>query len=302
LPLLDRAVPARAADLLARGFVLTLLVGAGLLSAAALRQDAADRSFQTARRQADRARNRALQLALTPGVGVPPDGSRYILLRDPLYEGRAVLEARCLGCHRFDGEGQRTPQSASDLKGFGTRTWVRRLLEDPGAATHFGKVAGAGGMERWKLTSELAPKELDAVADFVASFAAIPPETTPAEWLADEEVGRHPGLKPFVKECGRCHVIPGLTEGGIESAPALFAWGSPQWIRRIIKKPEAPDLYGFVPKGKRMVSFESQLTDNDLTALVRYLRGDYLPERSPPESRPRESEGSDVGAVAAREE
>lgn len=281
LPLLDKVLPARAAGVLARGFVVALLGGAGLLSATALREDAADSRFQAARRQADRVRDRALQLALTPGVGIPPEGGGYVLFRDPLHHGRAVLEARCLGCHYYGGEGQGAQQTASDLKGFGTRAWVRGLLENPKAASYYGQVPGCKGMARWKTISKLSAQELDVVADFVASFATVSPETTPAEWLVDPKVVRHPGLKPFVRECGRCHVVPGLTQGGIADAPALFAWGSSQWVARMVKKPEAPDLFGFLPKAGRMVSFDGQLTDNDLTTLVRFLKGDYLPERVP---------------------
>ena len=290
LPLLDKILPTRPAHFLACSFIFTFIGGAGYLASAAVREDAGDRQFQAARQRADQARDRALQLAKAPGVGIPPEGARYLLLRDPLYHGRDILEARCLGCHRYQGKGQSTlddrgketisPQKASDLKDFGTRAWVRGLLKDPGAATYFGKVPQCRGMMRWKKTSKLSAKELDAVADFVTAFAIIPPDTTPTKWVEDPKIANHPGLKPFLKECGQCHVVPELTEGGKEDAPNLFAWGSPQWIARMIKNPGTPDLYGFLKQSDRMVAFDGQLTDNDVTTLVRLLKGDFLPQSS----------------------
>jgi mono/diheme cytochrome c family protein len=191
-----------------------------------------------------------------------------------------------LGCHRYQGKGQSaqdvggektiSPQMASDLEDFGTLAWVRGLLENPKAAAYFGKVPQCGGMMRWKKGSKLSARELDVAAVFVASFATIPPYTIAAEWIEDPKVAQHPGLEPFVTECGPCHVVSGLTEGGMEDAPSLFGWGSPQWIARMIKKPGATDLYGFLEQPGRMASFDGQLTENDVTTLVRFLKRDYL--------------------------
>jgi ubiquinol-cytochrome c reductase cytochrome b subunit len=143
---------------------------------------------------------------------------------------------------------------------------------------------------RWHDALEKRPKlsarELAVVADFVASFAMIPPDTTAAEWIEDPKVAQHPGLEPFVTECGPCHVVSGLTEGGMEDAPSLFGWGSPQWIARMIKKPGATDLYGFLEQPGRMPSFDGQLTENDVTTLVRFLKRDHLAATRPSEAPP----------------
>ena len=90
-----------------------------------------------------------------------------------------------------------------------------------------------------------------------------PPGTTPQEWLEDPKVAEHPGLEPFQTECATCHIVEGLSEdeAGIRDAPKLFAWGSPQWIARMIHKPGAPDLYGYLEKKDQMPSFADQLTD-----------------------------------------
>jgi ubiquinol-cytochrome c reductase cytochrome b subunit len=209
----------------------------------------------------------------------------YVLLRDPLTHGRAVLERKCLGCHFYDGKGSGA-QVAADLKDFGSYRWVRGLLEDPRSSAYFGKVPQCDGMLEWKKNSKLSKPQLDDVARFVAGFATIPPDLTPEEWLNSPGVADHPGLEPFQKECGTCHVIEGLSEGGTRDAPGLFAWGSPRWIGRMIRKPGAPDHYGYLEPKDRMPAFgPDQLTDNDVAMLIRYLRNEYpgAPESpSPP--------------------
>jgi ubiquinol-cytochrome c reductase cytochrome b subunit len=283
IPLFDRILPSKLAHFLACGFVFALVGGAGYLTNEAWRADAQDKQFQAARVKADTARWRALALADDPEVRIPPDGSAYILLRDPLYHGKGVLEQKCLGCHYFDGKGLGA-QTASDLKSFGTRDWVRGLLDKPRSPTYFGKVPQCDGMAERKKSSKLSPRQLDDVADFVATFATIPPDLTPDEWLNDPKynVANHPGQKPFVKECGQCHVVEGLTEGGTRDAPKLFAWGSPQWIARMIHKPGAPDLYGYLEPKDQMPAFAGQLTENDITMVVRFLKDQYPGAPKPP--------------------
>src|SRR6185312_6115553 len=137
--------------------------------------------------------------------------------------------------------------------------------------------AQGGGMVEGKKSSKLTRPQLDAVADFVASFARIPADLTPEEWLNSLEGSEHPGQAPFVKECGQCHAIAGFTEGGTRDAPGLFAWGSPQWIARMVHKPGAPDLYGFLEKKDQMPAFgDDQLSANDVDTLVRYLKNRYV--------------------------
>jgi ubiquinol-cytochrome c reductase cytochrome b subunit len=276
LPFLDRLLPAKLAHFLACIFVLTLFSGVSFLTVKALRTDANDPLFQAARQKADLARDRAIELAGSTEVGIPPEGSAYILRRDPLTQGRIVLEKKCLGCHFFDGKGS-GEQTAADLTRFGTRDWVRGLLENPGAAAYFGKVPQCDGMAEWKRGSKLSSKQLDDVADFVGSFADIPADVTVDEWLNTPKVSNHPGLTPFQNECGTCHAIDGFTDGGARDAPKLFAWGSPQWIARMIRKPGADDNYGYLKAKDQMPPFGSdQLIQNDVEMMTRYLKDDYL--------------------------
>ena len=83
LPFLDRLLPRKLAHFLACGFVFAIAGGAGYLLVQALLDDARNPEYRTARQKADGERDCAIYLAGLPDVGVPPDGSGYVLRRDP---------------------------------------------------------------------------------------------------------------------------------------------------------------------------------------------------------------------------
>jgi quinol-cytochrome oxidoreductase complex cytochrome b subunit/mono/diheme cytochrome c family protein len=278
LPLLDKILPGKLAHFLACSLVFGVVGGAGFLTVQAWNDDANDTVYAESRAKADIARRRALTLAGNRDVGIPPDGAAYVLLRDPLTHGRAVLEGKCLGCHVYEGKGTGT-QTAADLAGFGSQAWVRGLLEKPQSDAYFGKVPQCNGMAEWKARSKLKPLELDSVARFVADLAKIDPdELSPVEWASNPKVAEDPALALFIKDCGSCHLLgdSGVTEGGLRDAPDLYAWGSPKWTDRMIRRPGAPDLYGYLDKAEQMPAFADELTPNDRMTLVRYLKGTYL--------------------------
>jgi ubiquinol-cytochrome c reductase cytochrome b subunit len=275
LPFLDRLLPWRLAHFLACGFVVVIAGGAGCLLVQSLVEDFRNPEYRAARQKADRERDRATYLASLPDVGIPPDGAGYVLARDPFTEGQKVLDRRCLSCHFFEGKGS-GKQTASDLSQFGSREWLEGLLKDPKAKSHFGTVTALTGMVEWKKNSKLTPKQRDDVIDFVASFAKIPADVTTEEWLNSPGVSDHLGLPPFQKECGSCHVVEGLSEGGTRDAPNLFAWGSPRWFARMTRKPGAADKYGYLDAKDQMPAFgDDQLSANDMDMIIRFLKNDY---------------------------
>lgn len=172
-------------------------------------------------------------------------------------------------------------QTAADLARFGSSEWLRGLLADPADARYFGKVKAAGGMKRWKKNSKLTREEIEQIVDFFAKHVSNVPEDLPAsEWAERPEVQEHPGYRHFAEggECASCHadwVYPN------EEAPNLYGWGSPWWTRRMIVRPGAPHLYGFVDEAERMPPFEGKLTPSGLQAILRYLRGDYVGATAP---------------------
>jgi ubiquinol-cytochrome c reductase cytochrome b subunit len=289
LPLLDKVAPSRVLHFFACSLVFALAGGAGYLTIESLVEDARNPAFHEAREKADKARDRALFLAAHPSYGVPPEGAGYLMRLDPLTRGAAVLDAKCLGCHQYGGRGM-GEISAPDLKDFGSKAWVRGLLEKPDSDAYFGKTPECDGMIEWKKTTKLDAKQLDDVADFTASFAKIPADMSVDEWLNSPGVADHPGNELFQKDCGKCHAIEGYTEGGLRDSPNLFAWGSPQWTTRMVRKPHADDRYGYLAEQQRMPPLGADaLTENDLKMITRYLAGDYLaPEQAPaaPASKP----------------
>ena len=168
------------------------------------------------------------------------------------------------------------PQTASDLLGFGTRTWIRGLLDEPKSERFFGKVPACGGMSRWKSKSKLESAELDTIADFFEThLMTIPEDLEASEWIEREDVQAHPGFSYFLEggECATCHgdwVYPN------EEAPNLYGWGSPWWVRRMIERPASKLHYGYLKAVDQMPGFQGQITNEDLRTLVRYLKNDYL--------------------------
>ncbi len=291
LPLLDRIFPRKFAHFLACGFVFTVVGGAGFLTVQALLEDSRNTLFQEARKKADAARERAIQLAGSPEVGIPPDGASYIMRRDPLTHGRAVLERRCLGCHVHEGQGSGT-HTASDLAGFGSRAWIRGLLENPAVAgvLRQGPQVRRDGRVEEGLEAEGRRRSTMSPTSSPRSPGSRPTRL-PRSGSSSPGVSDHPGNAPFVKECGTCHIVDGLTEGGMRDAPNLFAWGSPQWTTRMIRKPGAANMYGYLDEEQKMPAFGlDQVSANDVDMVIRYLKGDYLKpvaaavvaEKSPP--------------------
>ncbi len=291
LPLLDKLFPRKFAHFLACMFVFALVGGAGYLTVEALRADANDPSFAASRKVADQAAARALELAGNPNAGIPPSGSSDILNRDPLTRGMAILEQKCLGCHAYTGKTQGKPEDpfkAFDLAHFATPGWIGDLLEDPGAPkfkAHVPTAPGAktftekplNGMETWKKTYDFdTDAERTQVAEFVASFARIPSDVTAEEWASDPKVKEHPAFENFVSSCLPCHAVADLGQPDKDQkAPGLFAYGSPQWLSKMIRKPGAKGFYGYLKPHEQMPGFED-LTPADLEMIVRLLRDDFV--------------------------
>ena len=244
----------------------------------AMLDDGRDSVFQEGRKTADAARQRALYLAGLPEVGIPPDGASYILRRDPLFQGGSLLERRCLGCHVLDGKGAGT-QTASDLKDFGTRQWVRGLLENPSAPAYFGTVKKFGGMKEWKRRVG-AGKGRSRQGGGLRGDVCGDSGRTDACGLAEVARGRQASrvANRLWRIAGIATSIEGLTKGGMRKAPQIFGWGSSWWIARMIRNPRSSDKYGFLdPKhpGQMPAFGEDQVSASDLETLIRYLKGDY---------------------------
>jgi len=197
-------------------------------------------------------------------------------------------------------------RTASDLKDFGTRAWVRGLLEDPSAPSYFGATPQLKGMKTWKEGSKLTAEQLDQVAAFVAELADVGEEESFIAWYErryDGGLDGHPGHDLFVEDCGKCHQLGppdlSITEGGFMESPNLFGYGSTTWLRRMIETPGADELYGYLDDADRMPAFADRLSENDLTTLVRFLRGNFIPTRRAVVARADASSPSPSGGAGA---
>ncbi len=279
LPFLDKVLPRKFAHVLACLLIVGVFGGAGFFTYKAWMKDAHSEDFARARAKADAIAERALFLAGREGV--PPEGSSYLLKRDPLHRGGEIFRGKCVACHNL-GEIRALETAGADLKAYGSLAWIRGLLEAPGSEAYFGKVPQCDGMTTWKESSKLSAKELDDVAGYVASFAKTSPDATPAEWLAEPANRDHPGRAIFQAECVDCHTFgdPAGREKKTQPAPDLFAWGSDRWTARMIREPGSTVHYGYLETEQKMPAYATQFTDDDIHTLVRFLKGDYEPQPS----------------------
>ncbi|HEY6225892.1 MAG TPA: cytochrome b N-terminal domain-containing protein, partial [Verrucomicrobiae bacterium] len=118
-------------------FLFALLAGAGLLTYLAKAEDKRNPIYQAAVREADANAERIRELAKP---GIPPEGALALLKNDPMTQGPKLFAGRCASCHRYgghDGLGMKPTdaQSATDLKGFGSREWLGNFLSPDHIAT-----------------------------------------------------------------------------------------------------------------------------------------------------------------------
>ncbi len=103
------------------------------------------------------------------------------------------------------------------------------------------------------------------------------PDITPDEWLsAPSARASTRGSSRSRRNAGRATRSRDSPKGACAKSPGLYRWGSRDWIARMIRKPGAADRYGFLAKQQKMPPFGvDQVSDNDVTMIIRYLRGDY---------------------------
>ncbi len=251
--------------------LLLVILGAGGLTFASLRGDAGDAAFQAARKDASERAARAIALAKD---GVPPEGPLAMLRADPETRGADLFAKECATCHSLGSlappEGKAT---APDLTDFGTRAWVKRVLERPDADELFGKTPFKGMMpsqvhppadpEAARSFTALTPEEQEAIASFLE-----------AQQRGEKAAGT-PGEKLVKSRCNTCHRIDGETLDEDSLAPELRGWASVAWIEEQIARPGSGRTY---PKGAaaedldgHMPAFGDKLSEKDVKLLATWL-------------------------------
>jgi ubiquinol-cytochrome c reductase cytochrome b subunit len=138
-----------------RAFLMVLLAGITWLTVLTIYEDNHNEPHQAKLKFAERDAHRIVELAKREGI--PQNGARELLVRDPFTQGPRLFSRHCSSCHRFDGHdgtGQKIMKAkkdeagneikdahghpvqeeelatAADLYDFGTREWLKRVLTD----------------------------------------------------------------------------------------------------------------------------------------------------------------------------
>jgi len=230
-------------------------------------------SFRKHVEQAEENAKRAVQIAQD---GIPDGGAALLLRRDPMTAGKTLFVQRCGGCHSFAAVSETGPFEASDLTNFGSKDWIRSMLEHAADPRFFGRtklVAMKGWSDKHhdyrkallEEMADLAKKDdaasqearanaekslayYDAWVDRVADWLATRPTGKPKdEPKTPEEKQFAEGYAAFfdkkIKQgrCSTCHLYAGT--GGSEG-PDLTGYGSEEWIRLMIEAPAHPMRHG----------------------------------------------------------
>ena len=292
-----------------------LLAGAGLLTLKAFDDDSPDgilwgvmktkegkeaedaikkaENFVHSVHDAEELAQRACQLAM---AGSPVEGGHYLIRNDPFTTGQQLFQKKCAVCHGFTVQPSDKDKddefkfksmvgtAASDLGNFGSKEWVRGLLENPASNHYFGlvkrdeldadekpvkgvngdikKIAGFTRMKKWredidkarkdgKVDPAAQNKDFDAIAAWLEYIGKTPKELRKNDALIDA------GQMAFVEKknrCSSCHAVEmrvkdaaGKTQWEKEDnpgAPDLTDYGSADWLRGMIMRPGHKTRYG----------------------------------------------------------
>ncbi|MSU58355.1 MAG: DUF4405 domain-containing protein [Pedosphaera sp.] len=265
-------------------FLFTLLIGAGLLTVAALREDGTNATYVTAVRQADRDAERVRELAGSP-AGIPVSGAVTLLRNDPLTQGPKIFSAKCVSCHRFgghDGLGgvPKDLQSASDLKGFASREWLTGLLDPTriGTTNYFGATRhGSGKMVKFvtKKVAAFTPEKREQLGKVIVAVSAEAGLKSQREVDGREVKLIEEGRGLFVEGvgCAECHAFHKPDPDA--SGPDLTGYGSRAWLVKFISDPAHADFYG--ERNDRMPAFgkDGMLSAEQIGLVADWLRGEW---------------------------
>ncbi len=275
LPLLDRGTSRRLSKRIPHVSIGLLIVFSVVgYTVYGMRHDARDPVFQRARRDVDERAARAVQMA---SVGIPPEGPLEMVRNDPLRRPGELYAEHCNTCHAPNGtplrnaHGERTNARAPTLDGFGTREWVRAVLNDPQAPDLFCRTA----IDDMPSQTRRLGGDFEAVVEYMYSQSLEPGDPPANAALARQ------GDEVYHNRCTVCHQGPGdlsETEAEERDAPDLTGWGSRRYIREQMLHPDAPTGYG---ARNHMTAFGDRLEPREIEWVIDYTRGLRTTRRAP---------------------
>lgn len=241
-----------------------LLVGAAVLTGMAIQADRNNEDFQKQQAEAESRARRAVQLA---DAGIPEQGPKYLLRRDPMTEGKKLFQKHCAVCHSYKGEFEQGKFIASDLANCGNEEWIRGLFREPRSPHYFGRTdlkTMSSWISRTRKAAEKegpeAVKDLETDFDLIAKWLATHPTEVPKIKEGEEPSGLQKGFLAFDKRgCTECHSFAGQ---GMGTAPDLTGYGSPAWVRQMIIAPDLPSRYGDNNQMPAFRDLESHTAEN----------------------------------------
>ncbi len=303
-----------------RWSLVVLLVGVAALTALTIYEDNHNESHQAKLKFAERDAHRIVELARREGI--PQNGARELLVRDPYSQGPRLFARHCSSCHRFDGhdgtgqhilkavldaEGkpvkgahgnlsEEEPATAADLKDFGSREWVLRVLTDydktfapmknageKGQRFLDGEMAGWCRENKAVLSDPTNAGSVTALVEFLAAQSGRADHGTFDEKLvaAGKDIFEEGALKSgtLSSGCVDCHAMKAVGEteslgdGAGSGYPTLTGYAGSDWLKRFLRTPGHADFYG---DNNVMLAFDTlRLSDDELDLLVKWMTGDY---------------------------
>jgi ubiquinol-cytochrome c reductase cytochrome b subunit len=265
------------------GFMALLLLGAGGLTVWALVEDAHKQEFHNAKWASHEEAKLAEYKALHEGI--PKDGMRALLRRDPQGIALNVLVNECFKCHAYlspSGEGfaPDTP-TAPNLFGTGTADWAAGLLDAERILSehYFGntklkKGEMAGFVKEATKDGTLTSQAIKQLAEALAAEA----QTTEG---AEANEQRYELFANY--RCTECHLYYGQGDASEGTAPKLDGWHSERWLMGMIGNPSDEAYYGHLGKDQEMPAFGKVKNDPHaknldpavIREIARWLRGEW---------------------------
>jgi ubiquinol-cytochrome c reductase cytochrome b subunit len=266
------------------GFLVCLLAAAGFLTWRATAEDRGKPEIAAALKDAEESAARIKVLADSP-QGIPAGGALLLLQRDPLTQGPRLFARYCASCHRFGGQDGlgNTPhdaETASDLKGYGSRAWLAGLL-DPAQVDslhYFGGTAWKNGrMAKYVKTKVAAftPEQKTSLTSVIAAVSAEGRLKSQQKLDAASVAAIQAGRTNFSNDltCGECHTFHNHDDNA--TAPDLTGYASQEWLVSFISDPTQDRFFG--KRNDRMPAFAAKkiLDAESIGLLANWLRGDW---------------------------
>ncbi|GJQ59238.1 MAG: DUF4405 domain-containing protein [Candidatus Scalindua sp. AMX11] len=210
--------------------------------------DSQDERLLAQKEESEVMAERAIELA---ALGIPTSGGAAVFANDPLFVGEQLFRQHCISCHGFEGEGG---DSAPDLTGYNSRSWLRGFFQNPNAVKYYGNT------QFWEMPeSTMEEEELSHLIDFLLKQSEPDTPVDPKLREIGETIMEQEG-------CYNCHTFNG--KGG-KFAPTLEGFASDEWLRGIIEDAGQEKYFG---KNNTMPAFKDTIEKDDMDKLVMFIQ------------------------------